>query len=466
MQFLFFDDKNIMSRSGVTRKLGTPEIIAQYNDPYASTSTGLPSVWYDEENKKYHMFYNGNVGDYTIALHAISEDGINYRPCENPKRHSWKYCLAPHQMFDPEMYGDGGELAYVYFDRTAPRQERLKALYTRGDANAVRIMHNYLYTSEDGFDWKLQPQEWHNLAAEPCATCFYNNVTGKHTIVARPDAGVRRVGIIETDDFKSFSDLKLVMTPDSLDEPLAEHYGMPVFPYGDIFVGFLYIYHAPNVRLRKYLGGKMDAELVYSYNGSSFNRTLREPLFLNDTPETAGMTFPSDMYYGKNGELLVCASANPKEHGYFKGNGNIVIYRLRKDGFISFHTDADGEVLTLPMLYHGGDITVNIKCESFSCALYTDDSINEPMRWQGYDLLPIDGYSHEEFNTFSGDETDHKLTWKSAELEALKGKIIYFEIRIKNGDLYSLNGDLTPMQIIDLARYHMHGVMPDLKGIG
>ena len=57
MQFLFFDDKNIMSRSGVTRKLGKPEIIAQYNDPYANTSTGLPSVWYDEENKKYHMFY-------------------------------------------------------------------------------------------------------------------------------------------------------------------------------------------------------------------------------------------------------------------------------------------------------------------------------------------------------------------------------------------------------------------------
>jgi hypothetical protein len=71
---------------------------------------------------------------------------------------------------------------------------------------------------------------------------------------------------------------------------LAEHYGMPVFPYKDYFVGFLWIFHVPNIRQRKYWGGKLDAQLVYSYNGTHFNRSLREPFLSNDSsPETAGL---------------------------------------------------------------------------------------------------------------------------------------------------------------------------------
>ena len=462
-QFLFFDDKNILSRTGVERKLGKPEIAAFYEDPSAHTSTGLPSVWYDEKNRLYHMFYNGYVGDNIVPLAAVSQDGIHFEPRNTASELHFDHLFAPNQLLDCW----GGEMAYVYEDKTAPEEERLKLLMTMGDTTAVRIMHNFLYTSGDGIHWTKQPQEWHNHAAEPCAMCFYNHVTKKHTIVARPDAGARRVGEIETEDFKTFTDLKLVMTPDSLDEPLAEYYGMPVFPYGDLFVGFLYIYHVPNERTRKGIDGKVDAQLVYSYNGTHFNRSLREPFFANDRPENAGIVFPSDLYRGAKGELLVCASVNPYEHSHFKNSGCTAIYRLREDGFICFHADGEGEVVTIPMVYGGGDITVNVNCEKFSCALFTDTSEEEAPKWTWlYQLRPLEGFGHEQFNTFSGDSTRHTLSWRGADPESLKGKVIHLEIRMKKGDLYAVNGDLTPMQICDLARYHIYGILPDLTGIG
>lgn len=465
MKILFFDDKNILSRTGVERKLGKPEIVSCYKDPLANTSTGMPSIWYDEENSLYHMFYNGFIGEYLVPLVAISEDGINFQPRNTADKENWDYCFAPNQMFDPKIYG--GELAYVYEDKTAPKSERLKALFTIGDSNAKRIVHDYIYASEDGIKWTKQPKEWHNHAAEPGAMCFYNNVTKKHTIVARPDAGARRIGIIETEDFKKFTDLKLVMTPDSLDEPLVEHYGMPVFPYGDIFIGFLWIYHVPNVRERKYIGGTIDAQLVYSYNGTNFNRSLRESFFTNDyCAETAGMVFPCEMYEGANGELLVAASINPKEHGQFKDSGKIAIYKLRKDGFISFNAKADGEIITIPMVYSGGKITVNANCEELSCALFTDDSVDNPTRLTAHNLIPLDGFSHKEFKNFSGNSDSYELAWEAADLESLKGKIIYLELKFSKGDIYSINGELTPMLICDLARYHKFGILPDLTGIG
>ena len=53
---LFFDDKNILSRNGFIRKLGSPKAIEIYKDPSATTATGFPSIWHDEQNGKYHMF--------------------------------------------------------------------------------------------------------------------------------------------------------------------------------------------------------------------------------------------------------------------------------------------------------------------------------------------------------------------------------------------------------------------------
>ena len=460
--FLFFDDKNLLTVHGIKRRYGTPKLLEIYRDPVAKTSTGMPSVWYNEDSDEYMMFYNGHTPDAEFPLVATSKDGIHFSPRSTVGESDLETRHVDHQMMEW-----CGELAAVYVDKTAPKEKRLKALTALGDFNTQRIITNPLYTSGDGIHWTKEPVQWHNNGAEPGAMCFYNHVTGKHTIIARPDPGVRRVCIIETDDFERFTDVRLVMTPDSCDEPLAEHYGMPTFPYKGMFVSFLWIYHAPNVRERKYWGGTLDAQLVYSYNGQNFQRSLREPFFHNgDVPETAGLLAPSCLYETQEGRLLIAASACSKEQGYVSEDGSILIYELRPDGFISLHADGEGDFSTIPMVYEGGELFVNAAAEALTCALYTDDSDEHPLELGIHPVRPIDGFGHEDFIPFSGDNTHLSLQWKNHSLDELTGKILYLEFKFSKGDVYSVSGSLTPMMICDLARYHLYGTIPDITGIG
>lgn len=446
---LFFDDKNILSRYGLERKYGTPTLVSTYEDSADKKSNPLPSVWFNKKTGVYHMYYNGYINGKHGALLAISKDGVNFtrHPACNEK---------------PLIEGVG-EIACVYEDNTAPESERLKALCVYGDSNTTRIINDPLYVSADGIEWKKTAVQWHNHAAEPAAFCFYNHVTKKHTITCRPDAGVRRVCEIETDDFKTFTDAKLVMTPDSCDPPLCEHYGMPVFKCDDIFIGFLWKYEVPNIRSRKYWGGTLNAELVYSYNGTSFNRSLRHNFFDGSKFK---MIQPCSLYRTPDNRVMVAAGISEKEHGYFKESGGIGIYELRQDGFISLHAKNEGEFITIPMLYQGGDITVNANAGKLTCALYTDDSKQKPMNLLTHELISLDGFTHDLFNTFSGDSIEYKLNWKNSDLNSLTGKIIYLEFKITEGELFGVNGNLIPMMICDLARYHLHGIIPDIKGIG
>jgi len=54
---------------------------------------------------------------------------------------------------------------------------------------------------------------------------------------------------------------------------------MPILQYEQLFVGLLWVYHTdPKVDgTNKYLLGKIDCQLAYSYDGWHFQRTVREP---------------------------------------------------------------------------------------------------------------------------------------------------------------------------------------------
>lgn len=465
--FLFFDDKNLLQREDMQRSLTKPHKLEQsiYRDPLATTPNGFPTVWFDEENNKYHMFYNGHINGRNYFLAAESYDGINFSPRNTALQSGIKSPAAPNQFLESE-----GEIASVYVDKHAPREERLKAFVVTADLNMPRIIQNHLYYSVDGITWEKQPQQWHNHGAEPGAFCFYNQVTGKHTIVARPDGGVRRVCIIETEDFKTFTDARLVMNPDSLDELLAEHYGMPTFTYENYFISFLWIYHTANIPTRKYWGGTIDAQLAYSYNGTAFHRSLREPFIGNGEKEscTGGMVFPSDMYKTKDGQLIVLVSGTPHEHGGFTKEGGVIIpYKLRKDGFVSFEAGENGRLLTVAILNQGDELHVNLECpKGATCALYTDNSANELENLLYHDLIPVEGFGHQDCIPFYGDSVEWNPCWKEGKtFEQLKDKIVYIEIRMNGGRIYSLRGNMVPMMICDLPRYHLYGIVPDITGM-
>lgn len=458
--FLFFDDKNLLVREDAERVQCKPEPLLgqKYLDPNATLSNAFPCVWRDPESGRYLLFYNGATAVGNRYLCAESYDGICFSPLQTPGK--WE-----SKTYENEFMPACGEFACVYVDECAPKSERLKLLNARVDKSQSRIVENLIYVSADGLSWKNTGKQWHNGGAEPGAFVFYNRTTGKHSIVARPDAGVRRVCLIETDDFSAVSDARLIMNPDSLDKPLAEHYGMPVFVYENYFIGFLWIYEPPAIAERKYWGGKINAELVYSYNGTAFFRTLRTPIFKNDLPITAGMLFPSSMYFAADGSLIVMASVSPHEHGEFKKPGGAILpYRLRKDGFISLKTGEKGRILMGAMLCQGDNLRINLKGEA-TCALYTDDSKANSTNLFCHSLVPLSGYGHENCKKFSGDDTAWTPVWDGGTFGDLKDKIVYLEIRARDAEIYSIRADMIPMMICDLRRYHAFGVIPDVTGL-
>jgi hypothetical protein len=156
---------------------------------------------------------------------------------------------------------------------------------------------------------------------------------------------------------------------------------------------------------------------------SCYHRTLHEPLFANtDSEKTAGMVFPCQMYTTEEDRLIVVASASKNEHGNFAEEGSIIFYELRKDGFLSLHADDEGDMITIPMLYQGGDICINLTAAHATCALFTDDSDREPLNLLTHRLIPLDKFTHEDCEIFSGDSLEWIPRWKNAQPDALTGK--------------------------------------------
>ena len=83
---------------------------------------------------------------------------------------------------------------------------------------------------------------------------------------------------IDTIDFQTFSGPQNVLSPDPLDPPLVQFYGMPVFPYEGMFVGLLWLMYGDPLEIGLLKrNGPIDSQLTYSYDGVAFNRTFRAP---------------------------------------------------------------------------------------------------------------------------------------------------------------------------------------------
>lgn len=459
---MFFDDQRILRRTQMKRCLGQPRLIADsvYRDPYTGIGVGFPSVWQDPATGQYRMSYQGFVpkeGYHVIPQVAISEDGIHWQAedvsgdMEMPDR------LFPNEYLPHTLVH---EVAKVYVDPYAPEAMRYKALCIDYHHDTNQVI-NTLWTSPDGRRWTYQKDmPWHTEGAEPGAGVFYNDVRDAYTLVVRPDWGERRVTVTETKDWKTFTRPELAVQVDPLDDPVTETYGMPSFAYEGYYIGFLWLYHAPQERGNKYWGGRMDCQLTYSLNGWHFNRTLRTPFIGNGEPGDPhyGGVYPSELRILGDGSLMIYASCTAYEHGHFnlQGESAIAAFSLRKDGFVYLEsTGGEGSVCLRPMLLHGGELSINLQSpvHGATCALYTPEG------------KPIEGYTHAACERFVGDAVDWTPVWAGEKtLDALKGQAVEVEINVYGGRLYAIRGNFTPMMHMQVSRLLSTGRMPDRKG--
>ena len=472
-KYLFFDDQRLLLRQNLERQYGEVSIAGIYNDSKLTTSYGWVWVCRGTDNKV-HMVYMGLDKDdpCLLAAAAVSDDGVNFVPRNTAAESGLTDPIVPNQILPP--CGEGTEIACVITDHLAPPEERYKMLMCdcKYRMTEYRVIDS-VYSSADLIRWKEMPGScWNKVGTEPIAGAFYNSVHNVFTILSRPDCGQRRVCIVETADWHNFTEPELCMQCDSLDPVLAEVYGMNAFEYDGIFIGIPLIYgNIPQIRMQKYRGGSMHGELAYSLDGRHWQRSLRTPFIDGAHPDLVkafgkpqNMVFPCSTLRQQDGSVLIYAAVTDVEHGTPPGgqlgHDHIVIFKMRQDGFIrltSADKNSDSLVAFREVCWNGGELSVNISAENATCAVYE-------MVTQAFDTeLRL---SHEDCKPFSGNSCAWHPRWKNgATLDDFKGKTIVFEIKFRDGSIYSCSGNGTALMDLEAERYRQFGEIRTRKGM-
>ena len=325
-----------------------------------------------------------------------------------------------------------------------------------------------LYVSPDGLSWQhIEGAIWHPSGIDPAVSGFWNPIRDSYVIAARPKWGDRRISVYETKDWRSFSEPEVAIRTDAQDTPAAEVYGMPVFPYGNIFVGFLWIYQVPPLveGLEKSFHGKVYCQLAYSYNGLHFERALREQFLPNAEPGEFGYgcIYPSSMVLTEDGKIRIYSSASKGEHaqilarpdqrGSSLGEGAILTHELRLDGFSYLEPEGGpGSFTTRPCFFQGENLTLNVHVPQGEVRV----QITDP------DGKPQEGYTYQDCIPFRGDDLFWKPKWKdNRSVSEFIEKVVRLEVELFNGRIYSIRGDFIPIQSVDYRRFVDQGTRPD-----
>lgn len=245
---------------------------------------------------------------------------------------------------------------------------------------------------------------------------------------------------------------------------------MFAFEYEGMYIGLAHLYrNLKNELNAKFFKGTIDTQLAYSYDGRYWNRSLREPFLSGITGETEteykmiwcfGMANREDC-------INLYSAATELEHGpAFRepGTGKMLVWNLRKDGFVMLATDNADEpacIATREKVWHSGEAHYNLKAESATVAVYiTDESENVGGNVLGFSHI-VDGMGHKDCIPFSGDSTDWVPEYSTGKkVSDLCGKTLVFELKFLNGEVYSFAGDFTDVYNTQGARYRKFGVLP------
>ncbi|QDU95995.1 hypothetical protein [Lignipirellula cremea] len=442
---------------------------AVYQEPFIGSLSAWPTVYRDEASGRWRMLYSADWKPYALMV-ADSPDGRNWSPLPQPDIQPAGGKKAPHHLFtlpggsgggvyrDPQALTEAGDgfpfKAYVH-QQGSPVVERALAdprhrwhEAAKRDPKARYFNQELTLVSRDGLHWESRYDlcwsmpDWH---PEPPLFGYYNQRQKRHMMTVRPGWGDRRVCLQSTTDFRDWSGPELLLQPDLLDTELIEHYGMPVFPYGDGYVGLLWIFHchstAPVRGFNRFVG-PIDCQLALSRDGSRFTRGLREPFVpVNGQGEPGcGAIQPSCLVETEE-EIRIYSAATKLQHG--KGsearsrgmtdNASILLHTLRKDGLMHLRNQGDwGRFLTKPLTLLSPQLTMN------AAALLGE------VQYQLTDLdgKPVAGFTLEECAPLASDEAlAFPLRWKTGRLEDLLGRIVRLEVRLRQADLFAFRGN-------------------------
>ena len=176
----------------------------------------------------------------------------------------------------------------------------------------------------------------------------------------------RWIALSTSRDFSNWTELDNIIVRDAADELGMDFYCACIFPYGDLYVGFLRRHHGWH--------GLMDTELVWIRDGLRWNRSWnRQPFVswgeLGDDDWCFGDVLNSQPIRSGS-QLLIAYEAREHVHGPHNNrtrglpgyDGHMGLATLRVDGFVSLEAGRmGGDLITEPLPLAGKRITINAR---------------------------------------------------------------------------------------------------------
>jgi hypothetical protein len=479
---LFLDDRFIAEQSGLKRTWHqgkpSPEPAIAATRPWEKWPHLFGSVLYDPASKLYKMWYT-DVPVWTDRGGTFYAESANARAWKKPdlglveiKGTSANNCLF-----------SGAELPNVFLDPNATNpRDRFKMLVWRGRFNfkGKTIFGHILYSSADGTHWDCvgpidgpeQPEESYPRQVHDTNQIIWDQLAGRYLgdyrifvrhagrpgwvrelwgpkrpkeIVVSRDGYRRAVGISTSKELLSgWSPIQVALTADSVDDARvkelgrgagpswAELYAMPMFVYGNHYLGMvtlLYVINGKDTAI-----GSGDLQLTFSHDGKKWHRHPDRPSLIARgtaklTPVFAACNEPLDM----GDEIWVFYTEATGTHAEEGTPAYIRAARWRKDGFVSLDCGDKGSLTTVPLVLDGRQLRVNFRGRdggSLRIGVLDD---------QG---KPIAGLSTDDCDPFSGDAVAHSVTWhKRHELKGLAGRQVRLRFELGGGQLWSFRFD-------------------------
>lgn len=242
----------------------------------------------------------------------------------------------------------------------------------------------------------------------------------------------RRIARAESDDFINWSEPAGIIMPDELDPP--KLYGISVFRYHGLYLGFLQVYHSWGNRGRPGCPLEpetMDTQLAFSRDGWRWERLASRPVFIRRGligSFDAGMI--SSVRMVEHGEdLFFYYAGSSHSHNIPGGCRGLGLARLPKERLVARRAgDEPGMLITRPFRLEGARLAINAKARRGVIRAELTDETGRP----------LEGFALEDCRNISGDRLRLPVTWAGGPDAARhRGRLVRLRFVLWNAGLYS-----------------------------
>ena len=411
--------------------------------PFASPFSD--GIWFDEKEDLFKMLYlAGKPGtNLHYTCYAESKNGIN-----------WVKPIL-------ELFGQNNvvdtftrDASSFWLDKQEKDATKRFKMFNIEYDRSYRRFHAVLKYSADGIHWG--PGVAHSGKIFDRTTFFYNPFISKWVLSLRADSELGRGRIRhyaehedpemlvslahDKRDFVVDRNVKYWFSADNKEprnpdfpEIIPQLYNCDAIAYESIMLGFFAIWQGPDndVTAKQGIQKRNEVLIGYSRDGFHWSRPSHKPFMGVNMEEGAWNWANSQPIIGS--PIIVGDSlyffASGRRRNFDKLDTDIApgLAKLRRDGFISKHSEGQGYLTTAKVNFNGDYLFVNA-------------DVKGELRVEILDIngKVIPGFRKDDCQPMKVNGTRHLITWKKrGDLKKVKGRDVRIKFYLRDGDLFS-----------------------------